>query len=305
MFCFVSNAENNFTKNFIHYLAMQPSTPQRQPRLIHTSKKKVIVETKGGRTSTKTKTIVTSNVVQKSIREIADNAGTRRSSRVPKPSTNRKLESMSSPSRPITNGTPRSNRSTASPQSASSTKLDLLAELSKKSSNFSPDVVSDLEEILGSPIKTREIHNDQTSRIHSKSNNLNAKGSGMVRVNYKSQTDNEIKPTTRTSKRLSNRIQITPQTSETVTKVPKSSTATKSNRKQIPVDPQMSSEESHDEPYNNLQRVNTPTHIVMNIKQEKEVSYTMTDENSGFTCEMCSAVFSDRTQLLDHVPIHI
>lgn len=263
----------------------------------------MIVETKGGRTATKTKTIVTSNVVQKSIPAIADNAGTRRSSRVPKPSTNRKLESMSSPSRPITNGTPRSNRSTASPQSAS--KLDLLAELSKKSSNFNPDVVSDLEEILGSPIKTREIHNDQTSRTHSKSNHLNAKGSGMVRVNYKSQTDNEIKPTTRTSKRLSNRIQITPQTVETVAKVTKSSTATKSNRKQMPVDPQLSSEESHDEPYNNLQRVHTPTHIVMNIKQEKEVSYTMTDENSGFTCEMCSAVFSDRTQLLDHVPIHI
>lgn len=44
--------------------------------------------------------------------------------------------------------------------------------------------------------------------------------------------------------------------------------------------------------------------IVMNIKQEKEESYTMTSDEF-FTCEMCSAVFRDRAQLLVHVPIHI
>lgn len=268
------------------------------------------------------KTIITSNVVQKSTLE-ADNSGNRRSSRAKQP-TNKKMESMSSPCRPTTNGTPRSSRSIA-PQSTASTNSkfqnNLLAELSRKSSNFSPDVVSDLEEILGSPIKTRDIPNEQASRTHLRSDhanaNANAKGSGMVRVDYKAQTDDDLRPTTRTSKRLSNRIQITSHI-EPVAKASKSSTATKSNAKkqtQMPLsqDDHLSSEESQESQesqdessYNHLHMTENPsTNIVMNIKQEKEVSFTMTDENSVFTCEMCSAVFSDRTQLLVHVPVHI
>lgn len=264
-----------------------PST-QRQARVIHTSKKKIVIETRGGRTATKTKTIVTSNVVKN---EDVDYRGMRRSGRAKNP-TNKKIESMPSPARTLTNGTLR----TVKYQS------NLLAELSKKSTNYSPDVVSDLEEILGSPIKTRT---EQVSRGQSKIEHMNAKSGGLPRVDHRMQTDDdETKPATRSSKRLSNRVQPVV---EPVTKQPKSNSRKKNESTSY--NATLSSEESQlsqDVPFGHLQiRNHTPETIVMNVKQEKEVSYTMTDENHVFTCEMCSAVFSDRAQLLVHVPVHI
>lgn len=268
-----------------------PST-QRQARFIHTSKTKVVVETKGGRQATKTKTIVTSNVV--------DNSATRRSSRAKQP-TNKKTESMPSPARTLTNGTPRSAKSQVAASANSKFQSNLLAELSKKNSSFSPDVVSDLEEILGSPIKTREI------RTPIKSEQSNAKSGGMLRVNYSTHVDDGTKPATRSSKRLSNRVQTV---TGPVIKQPKSrsrkSTSFNANLSSEESQESQESQDSQDEVYENLQIANhAPDNIVMNIKQEKEVSYIMTDDNSLFTCEICSAVFSDRPQLLAHVPVHI
>lgn len=279
---------------------VSPSTSQRQPRLIHTSKKKVVVETKSGRTATKIKTIVTSNEIKKTtpVPEV-ENSAMRRSNRTTHP-TSKKMESTQSPSRSLTNGTPRSTKSTTPVTPSSSSKNfqnNLLAELSKKSSNFSPDVVSDLEEILGSPIKMRE------TRTQSKPESANAKASKMVRVDYHG-SDSDAKPATRSSKRLSNRIQPTQSVESPTIKTLKSSTRGAA-KKTIPSDFQLghSSEESQGS-YDQIEN-NTAENIVMNIKQEKEVSFTMTDENSVFTCEMCSAVFNDRAQLLVHVPIHI
>lgn len=285
--------------------------------MIHTSKKKVLIETKGGRTATKVKTIVTTSELKKEAANV-DNGGTRRSGRAKTQTvTAKKVETIQSPSRSLTNGTTRTTaKSQAATTSNAKFQSNLFAELSKKSSNFSPDVVSDLEEILGSPIKTaRESRSEQASRTQAKSEQLNAKSSGMVRVDYKSQTDDEAKPATRSSKRLSNRVQPMP---NALTKSTRNST--KSSKKSsaafnadtdgggggLSSEDSQESQESQDEPDDHLQISNNlQDNIVMNIKQEKEVSYTMTDENSVVTCELCSAVFTDRAQLLIHVPVHI
>lgn len=277
-----------------------PSSSQRQPRLIHTSKKKVVVETKSGRTATKMKTIVTSNELKKPTpAPELENSAMRRSNRTTQP-TSKKMESTQSPSRSLTNGTPRSTKKTMPSTHSSSSKNfqnNLLAELSKKSSNFSPDVVSDLEEILGSPIKTRE------TRTQSKPETSNAKSGKMVRVDYQG-SDSDAKPATRSSKRLSNRIQPTPSVEPTIKTLTKSSTRGGSKKTNPSVFQLGHSSEESQGSYDQIEN-NTAANIVMNIKQETEVSFTMTDENSVFTCEMCSAVFSDRAQLLVHVPIHI
>lgn len=177
---------------------------------------------------------------------------------------------------------------------------NVLFEVSKKNpSNISPDVVSDLEEILGSPIKTlRQSESNPTNR-----------NSGMVRIDYNTATENldddeEMKPTTRSSKRLSYRnkqpsIEMPSRTSNRTRK-----TSGKIDVQSIQILEQENlSVGNHGQGLSLDVANNAP--IIMNIKQEKEVSYTMTDENSLFTCEMCSAVFSDRAQLLVHVPVHI
>lgn len=293
---FFINLNNNI-------LVASPSTSysskQRQARVIHTSKKKVVVGTKG-KTSTKTKTIVTSSVVSNEPPE-EDNSGRRRSSRAKQP-MNKNIETTPSPNRSLTNGSQRSAKSQAQASASANSKFqrNLLAQLSKKRSNYSPDVVSDLEEILGSPIKTHENRTDHVSSLQSKidESKINVE---MLRVDI--QTDDETKPTTRSSKRLSKRIQPI---IETVVKTPKSNSRKKHDSISFDVALSIEEHQESQEPFNNLQiSNNAPENVVLNIKQEKEVSYTMTDENNVFTCEMCSAVFSDRAQLLVHVPVHI
>lgn len=251
----------------------------------------MVIETKGGRTATKVKTIVTSNPVKQTAREI-DNGGTRRSNRTKQP-TNKKIESMPSPSKPTTNGTPRS-------KSHATTLSNLYGELSlKKTSNFSPDVVSDLEEILGSPIKT--TRSEQVSRTQSISEHVNAKN-----IDIKPQINDETKPATRSSKRLSNRVQPTVESMIDLKPVRTNNRGKKSSTAAVAYNAGHISEDSQDDnAYENLQN-NTDENIVLNIKQEKEVSYTMTDEsNNLLVCEMCSAVFTDRETLLAHVRVHI
>lgn len=144
-------------------------------------------------------------------------------------------------------------------------EANLLRELSQKSLNYSPDVVSDLEEILRSPIKSKDSMDDQ--------------------VPEESYIAIEALPArnTRVSKRISNRNSGGHSDATRQTPVRSSARIAKA------------SSTTDDELINS---------IVMNIKHEKEESYTMTSDEF-FTCEMCSAVFRDRAQLLVHVPIHI
>lgn len=282
--------------------------------------------------ATKMKTIVTTNEIKRPAPappmqptpDASESNAKRRSNRT-KQATSKILESMPSPTRnSLTNGIPRSSRSPAA-ATANKFQNNLLAELSKKSTNYSPDVVSDLEEILGSPIKTTHDNNRSAhtqSRKQPKAVPASSKKAvSTLRTDYnKTSTDDEAKPATRSSKRLSGRTQPIVNV-EAKAKATKNSgaTSTRGNAKKSTSSTSSSSvyqsamlseesQGSQDESYSNLHMEShaEEEHIVMNIKQEKEVSFTLTDnDNAVFTCEMCSAVFSDRAQLLVHVPVHI
>lgn len=285
--------------------------------------------------ATKMKTIVTTNEIRQPApapqmppAEVADNGAKRRSNRT-KQATSKVLESMPSPTRnTLTNGMPRSSRSPAAATATSSTNAkfqnNLLAELSKKSTNYSPDVVSDLEEILGSPIKT--AHDNRSAQSTQSRKQPKAvppspkKANSMLRTDYnKMSTDDEAKPATRSSKRLSGRAQpvVEPKTKVTRNSTGGSGTSARGSAKKSTSSTSSSiyqsamlseeSQGSQDESYNSLHMESNAeeANIVMNIKQEKEVSFTLTDDSAVFTCEMCSAQFSDRAQLLVHVPVHI
>lgn len=248
-----------------------PAVTAARPKMIHTHKTRVAVED-GTR---KSRTMVTRRGISPPP------------SPVPTPTRARsKRTTAASTSRQTSTRTMTTNDISASPPAkltrhsqrndhdidTSLAESNLLLELSKKNLNYSPDVVNDLEEILRSPIKSKDIIDD-----HSHDNNLHSMESEIV-------VANTIVSPTRVSKRISTR-----QTQRQSTKAP--------TPRQTPLRSsiRISKQSTDDELINS---------IVMNIKQEKEESYTMTSDEF-FTCEMCSAVFRDRAQLLVHVPIHI
>lgn len=157
-------------------------------------------------------------------------------------------------------------------------KNKAILELSKKSFKYNPDVVSDLEEILRSPTSKR----DRSSL--SQSNEFVSVNCDLENL-FESPIEN-TKPNTRSSRRLNNRNLI------------RDLNQADAERNQL----QNKSLRSTSMNLFNKDDVIIPS---INIKQEKEVSFTLIDEPEVFTCEMCSAVFDDRAQLLVHVPIHI
>lgn len=196
------------------------------------------------------------------------------------------IEQNTSPAKQTRNST-KTNRDIDS----SLAESNLLLELSKKNLNYSPDVVNDLEEILRSPIKSKDSIDDQSQdendTINDESPSKNTRVSKRIRSRQRQPAThkNVLYVVRQTPTRSSARI-ARPATS--------ASSATSSQRNQ-PESTSASSMAVDDELINA---------IVMNIKHEKEESYTMTSDEF-FTCEMCSAVFRDRAQLLVHVPIHI
>lgn len=269
----------------VHTVTVAAPPSPRQPRMIHTSKQKVTTITKDGRTAAKTKTVVTrtTNVVEKvaPAQPVTPNRKSARRSTV--------TSATKKPTATLTNGT-QATKSAA----AASAKLqnNLLAELSKKSMNYSPDVVSDLEEILRSPIR-EAVNEPPVTATQTRTSR-----SGMLRVDYTTSVAStthdvvddlagvDTRPATRSSKRLSNRA-VNP--------------AKQSTSRQAAHKVAVSNDIDPLGMFDDGVQLNT----LINIKQEKEVSYTMTDENNLFTCEMCSAVFHDRSQLLLHVKVHI
>lgn len=277
-----------------------PPPSQRSARIIHTSKKRIVVETKGGKTTTKLKTIVTPTPKIEKIQSIAV-ASTRKSSRTIKtPITQVQPIAITSQSKSLTNGTARTKKSSpvvlgTSYSNNRRIQNNVYAELSAKSTAFSSDVVSDLEEILGSPIKT-------TNLVVDKRGQQTLDDDVTTAIEY---LDDSIKPSTRSSKRLSARGKQMP--TQTISKA--SPSKTRNNRiggkKNAILIEEQSDAESSQDTLIDLKSDNSNSNVILNIKQEREVSYTMTDETNLFTCEMCSAVFSDRAQLLVHVPVHI
>lgn len=291
---------NKKSSNLSTVIAPPPAS-QRSARVIHTSKKRVIVETKGGKMTTKLKTIVTPTPKIEKIQSIAVTS-TRKSSRTTKPTitTQEKPIAIPTQSKSLTNGTARTKKSSpvvlgTSYSKNSRIQNNVYAELSAKSTNHSSSVVSDLEEILGSPIKTTDF-------VADKRNQQILDDDVATDIEY---LDDSIKPSTRSSKRLSARGKKMP--IEIIAKA--SPSRTRNNRiaghkNAIFLEEQSDAESSQDTLIDSKSE-NSSSNVILNIKQEREVSYTMTDDTNLFTCEMCSAVFSDRAQLLVHVPVHI
>lgn len=262
---------------YIQIVVVQP-TGRQQARTIHTSKKKIVVESKG-RSAPKTKTIITTRTTSAPAKseEPTNNNATRKSSRakVATPKVQKVETLVVAQTRPVVNG------------SASRRRNQSTSELAVGKTM----TVSDLDEFMSSPTKS------QNADV------------------------NEAKPSTRSSKRLSGRSKPQPQPAQHLHQVVEQPSRA-SNRRRAKVveeaideadsssDESQSSQDSQpsqvSEPSNTMIRRNhMPTPPVM-VKQEREVSYTMTDMQADmYTCEMCSAVFSDRGQLLMHVPIHI
>lgn len=241
-------------------------------RMIHTKKK--VVPAKDGRSKGKTMvTQTTPSPVEKA---------TKSKSKSPKKQTKRRTTAAN---RSLTNGASKLDKADAYDIEHEST---LLLELSKKSAHYSPSVVSDLEEILRSPIKSR----DERSSL-SQSDPL---GDITLSPNYFDQPPAEThQRNTRSSKRLSNR-NLTKELNQAAAQA-STSTGEKSTRQRSTAKATPSSLFGKDSGVMN---------IAMHIKQEKEVSYTLSEEPPAvYTCEMCAAEFSDRAQLLVHVPIHI
>lgn len=268
-----------FRFSFNHALStvvVQQSSGRQQARTIHTSKKKVVVESKG-RSAPKTKTIITSRTTSapaKNDEQIHNNA-TRKSSRAKPAAAGRaqKSEAIETQTKPITNGTASRRRN------QSTSELSIGKTMT----------VSDLDEIMGSPVKGHST--------------------GV----------NDAKPSTRSSKRLSGRNKSQPEPEpvqhlhQVVEQPSRSSNRLRSKVVEEPIaEADSSSDESQTSQDSQQSQVSGHTQVMIRrnhmpippviVKQEREVSYTMTDM---YTCEMCSAVFSDRSQLLMHVPIHI
>lgn len=277
------------------------NTQASMARMIHTKKK--VVPAKDGRSKGKTMITQTTNALpstpssteksSKSKSKIVKKQTRRTANAAVAATTTTAAAAALAATKPVnkslTNGSSKAQKTTNYDIQNEISQSNLLLELSKKSVHYSPDVVSDLEEILRSPIKSRE---ERSSFM-----NLEPLANIKISPNYfdqaqpQPQTETQQR-NTRSSKRLSIR-NLTKELNQVAaqTSTPSTSASAKSTRQKATI------KESNAMSMHN---------IAMHIKQEKEVSYTLNEEPPAvYTCEMCAAEFSDRTQLLVHVPIHI
>lgn len=252
-------------------------------RMIHTKKK--VVPAKDGRSKGKT-------MITQTTPPPVEKPSAKPKSKTPKKQPKRATATANKSS--LTNGSSKSSDKSANYDIEHEiSQNNLLLELSKKSVHYSPDVVSDLEEILRSPIKSREERSS-----FSQSDVL---GDITLSPNYFDQPTPEMhQRNTRSSKRLSNRNLTKELNQAAFQATPSTSTGGKSTRQRSAAKASSSSLFGKDNDTLSMHE------IAMHIKQEKEVSYTLNEEPPVvYTCEMCAAEFSDRAQLLVHVPIHI
>lgn len=252
----------------------------RQARTIHTSKKKVIVESKG-RAAPKTKTIIstrTTNVPAK-IDEPTNNNVTRKSSRAKAATAKtQKVEMVVANAKPVANG------STSRRRNQSTSELAVGKTMT----------VSDLDEIMDSPIKGHTLNDTKTPTRTS----TRLSGRAKPQPQPTQHLHHVVEQPSRSSNRRRTKV-----IEETIDEADSSSDESQTSQTSQESQESQQSQQSHvsSGPTRMIRRNHMPTPPVI-VKQEREVSYTMTDM---YTCEMCSAVFSDRSQLLNHVPIHI
>lgn len=264
-------------------------------RTIHTSKKKVVVEPKGNRSAPKTKTIITSRITNApaKIVEPANSNATRKSSRAKATTTKAaQMDVLETQAKPLTNGTSRRrNQSLSEQTNTTKTKTNASATSTRRSAIVQSDAVSDFDEIPDhrSPIKTMTVRTYERNHVETSandarpstrsSNRLRSRGKPQAEPQHQQLLDQIIEQPPRPSNRLRSKVIVAAESS---------------------IDEAESSAEDSEMDTSQESRSEASRSIV--IKQEQEVSYTMGDL---YTCEMCSAVFSDRAQLLMHVPIHI
>lgn len=255
-------------------------------RMIHTKKK--IVPAKDGRS--KGKTMITQTAPSSAEKT------TKSKLKTGKKQTKRGSSTTIAATKSLTNGSTKPDQTNTNNYDIEHeiSQNNLLLELSKKSVHYSPDVVNDLEEILRSPIKSR----DERSSF-SQSDPL---GDITLSPNYFDPPPTEThQRNTRSSKRLSNR-NLTKELNQAAAQATAStSTGGKSSTRQ-----RSTARATTSTLFGKDSDTMAMHNIAMHIKQENEVSYTMNEEPPVvYTCEMCSAEFSDRAQLLVHVPVHI
>lgn len=269
-----------------------------QARTIHTSKKKVVVEPRGNRSAPKTKTIITSRITNTPAKNVepASNNATRKSSRAKATTTKAaKMEALETEAKPLTNGTSRRRNQSISEQIAQtySTKTRTSAPdtSTRRLANVQSDATSDMYEISDHQSLIKKNAMPASERNHGKtsandarpstrsSNRLRGRGNTQAEPQQLQQLDHKMEQPTRPSNRLRSKV----------------ITAAESS-----IDEAESSAEEGE--MGTSQESDCEESLPIIVKQEQEVSYTMGDM---YTCEMCSAVFSDRAQLLMHVPIHI
>lgn len=249
----------------------------RKARMIHTKKKVVLV--KDGRSKGKKMIATTPLPAEKPTK--------------PKSKTSKKQTKCgtTAANKSLSNGSSELDKMANYDIEHEISQNSLLLELSKKSVHYSPDVVSDLEEILRSPVKLREERSSFSQTDPLADINLSP--------HYFDQPPPETyQRNTRSSKRLSNR-NLTKELNQAAAQATPSTSTGGKNTKQRSIAKASSSTLFGNDTM-------AMHNIAMHIKQEKEVSYTLNEEPPVvYTCEMCAAEFSDRAQLLVHVPIHI
>lgn len=198
-------------------------------------------------------------------------------------------------------------------------------ELSRTSlDKYNSDIVSDLEEILRSPIKATP----STSTVSTASPQTSY-ASNRPKRNVRQKFSFKIESPTSSDYRNSSNTSLRSKTNKKQSATASSSKApptTRTTRRQIKQevieddddddgeeeiqednDEEQVNENDNDRPINDDDEEEEEEDYrsgKMRIKQEnQENDEEITDET--FKCEMCSAVFSNRAQLLVHVPIHI
>lgn len=193
-------------------------------------------------------------------------------------------------------------------------------DLSKRNYNkYNSDIVNDLEEILRSPIKGT-IHqspstlnrnepiletNDHTGLNESYDDDHN-NGSGKdepepIRYN----------PRPKRNLKSKSSIKISPSSVKQEEKTPTRKTTNRVTRyedKVIKTEQEISIHEEFDDDVDDGENHNISTkvnNIEIKSSHVPEPINCNTTSSAHYKCEMCSAVFTDRAQLLIHVPVHI
>lgn len=281
-----------------------------RPKMIHTQKTKVPVEDNGKR---KTKTLITRTTPKDSPAAITSSRSRRSAvSSAKLPTANVKIE-------PETHSVTMDNGDDFLSKPLS--EAEILMKLSRNNVKYNPDVFNDLEDILRSPVKVARSHNTITNPHNTDEFGVPATtSSGSLRFTTPAmfpERDFYLSPSRLRLESSGNDGDETESGTETEQHHRRQDDENL-KAEESETDQQMADEDDDDDGDDNDSSDNDEydDHMGFHIKQEQsnDDEYILDTHSkptagkaatSGYTCEMCSAVFKDRSQLLLHVPIHI